>query len=198
MDDDAKYAESFAEAIEAHRKFARDAVEQGAELAAARIARGVYDFDEAAQLSDCVDSGRNSLDAVAVYLDAIARHDPHAGTLAWYFFGTAIENMYCMGGLLSISRAADIHSERYNNKVRIPARRRDVKKEKLDGPRTAALDSAILACVDGERSKLSSYTDAMVPSRDDVLKRLPEQFIGKSWPSEWTIRTRILVLKKDR
>jgi hypothetical protein len=198
MDDDQRreYAKVAAEAAIANREFARLAIEQAADMAEDRINRGVYK-EEAATLRGHIDVARDEFRAIERCLTMLAGDRQHLTVLGWRAVGLLAEAMYHIGGLMEVSKAADENVLRVENKVRRPARRRDKKKEKLDDPRRAALDVAILACVDGDRSKLSSYRDKMRPSYEEVVARVPKKFQTKTWPAASTMRTRFMVLKKS-
>jgi hypothetical protein len=199
MDDDQRreYVKVAAEAAIANREFARLAIEQAADMAEDRIKRGVYkNNNEAATLRGHIDVARDEFRAVERCLTMLAGDRQHLTVLGWRAVGLLAEAMYQIGGLMEVSEAADENVLRVENKIRRPARRRAKKKEKLDGPRTAALDAVILACVDGDRSKLSSYVDKPNPAYEDVRELMPKQFLRGKWPKPSTVRNRIMALKK--
>jgi hypothetical protein len=160
-----------------------------------RIARGgIHMEKDASALRRNIDVARDAFDRLSVCVAALAEERPNLAIEAWHAAHALFEATYAIGGLSEISESADQRVVTVENKIRRPARRRAKKKEKLDGPRTAALDAAILESVDGERSKLSSYRDKLRPSRDEVIARLPQKF---QTTAASTIRTRIMVLKKN-
>jgi hypothetical protein len=67
---------------------------------------------------------------------------------------------------------------------------------------SAALREAILACVDGDLTRLSSYEANPRPSREKVLERLQKDLSApkppKGWPRISTIIEEIRDLKKSR
>jgi hypothetical protein len=193
MSEDIKLAASMGE-IEAHRKFAKDAIEQAATLAGDRINRGRYIEREASNLTIHIDNARTALDVLGQHLDCLTRVSPEAGLQAWYYVGPLMEAMYHIGGLMEISVSADLRAEEFDNRVRKPHQARAGKQKKTDA-RHAAIDVAILACVDGDPERLSSSWDKMRPSREEVLSKLPEEH--RCVASVSTIRGRIMFLKKS-
>jgi hypothetical protein len=191
---DEKYAGSLVEAIEAHRKFARDAIEQAAERGSDRIKRGRYVEHEARDLMIHIDNARTALDVLGQHLDGLTRISPEAGLQAWYYVGPLREAMYQIGGLVEVSVSGDLRAKEFDNRVRKPHHARTEKQKKTKA-RQDALDAAILACVDGEHARLSSSWDKMCPCREDVLPRLSEEH--RRIASVSTIRGRIMFLRKS-
>jgi hypothetical protein len=168
-------------------------------LAEERIARGgVHTEKDAAALRLNMDVARSAFDRLSVCAAALAEERPNLALEAWHAAHALFEATYEIGGLSEISESADERVVTVETKFRTPERRRAAKKEKIDGPRTAALDAAILACVGGDRSKLSSYEAKMRPSHADVIARLPRAFRTGTWPAESTMRDRIIALKQSR
>jgi hypothetical protein len=180
---------------EQYRDNARVSLLRQFRCAEERIARGgVHMEKDAAALRLNIDVACDAFDRLSVCVAALAEERPNLAIEAWHAAHALFEATYAIGGLSEISESADQRVVTVENKIRRPARRRAAKKENLDGPRTAALDAAILASVDGNRSKLSSYRDKMRPSRDEVIARLPQKF---QTTAASTMRTRIMALKKN-
>jgi hypothetical protein len=73
-----------------------------------------------------------------------------------------------------------------------------------DETRIAALDAAILACVNYDRSVLNTYRDNMVPKYEEVIQELAKHIDKKQleatkpgWPKLTTVVKRISSLKKS-
>lgn len=187
-----KYPDTVGEAIEAHRKFARDAIEQAADRAADRIKRGVYSDREASDLMIHIENARTALDVLGQHLDGLTSVSPEAGLQAWYYVGPLMEAMYAVGGLLEISDSADRHAVTYETTVR-RIRQMHAGASKAADERNRMVDDAILACVAGDRSKLLSTREKLTPSHAEVVAKLPEG-AQATWRK---VRDRIITLKAE-
>jgi hypothetical protein len=158
-----------------------------------RIARGVHMEKNAAALRLNIDVARDAFGRLSVCVAALAEERPSLAFEAWHAAHALFEATYALGGLSEISESADNRIVEIENRFRKPARIR-VAKAKVDKERMQALDAAILACVDGDRTRLSSYEDKMCPARADVVARLQttdESILTETWPSVSTVRRRI-------
>jgi hypothetical protein len=71
-------------------------------------------------------------------------------------------------------------------------------KERGAAERRVALHKAILDCVGGDMTRLSSYETKLKPSREEVLARLPNDLNAPNgWPRISTIRNEIRDLKRN-
>jgi hypothetical protein len=112
-----KYVSSVGEAIEAHRKFARDAIEQASARAADRIKRGRYTERDAADLTTSIENVRTSLAVLGQHLDGLTSVSSEAGLQAWYYVGTLMEAMYAMGGQIEISESQEKAGRSYHQRA---------------------------------------------------------------------------------
>jgi hypothetical protein len=159
-----------------------------------RIARGVVHTEkDATALRLNMDIARGAFDRLSFCITALAEERPNLAVETWHTAHALFDAIYEIGGLSEISESADNRIVEIENRFRKPARIR-VAKAKVDKERMQALDAAILACVDGDRTRLSSYEDKMCPARADVVARLQttdESILTETWPSVSTVRRRI-------
>jgi hypothetical protein len=162
-----------------------------------RIKADAYVEKDANSLIGAVGAADEAFGRLEGCIKALAEADPYLADEAWRAVNNLVRASYIIGGLSEISESAVRRIDKMDRNRR-PAYQNALKKEQIDGPRTAALDAAILAYVDGDRSKLSSYAEKMNPPHGAILKLIPARFLKGEWPKPSTVRTRIMALKKSR
>jgi hypothetical protein len=136
-----KYADTVGEAIAAHRRFARDAIEQAADRAADRIKRGIYSDRAASDLMIHFENARTALDVLGQRLDGLTSVSLEAGLQAWYYVGPLMEAMYHIGGSMEVSEAAAVAVVKHG-KREAGAARGNQRKAEADEWRGPALEYA--------------------------------------------------------
>jgi hypothetical protein len=165
----------------AKRQYVRHQILAGADYAIARTPP-----DTASRL--ILESRRNSF---------IKNFDIEDGSQAEMF--AAIEAAFHIGKHAGLTQFAEEGPPIIKRNNTEPGRK---SKGRIAAERRAALREAILACVDGDLTRLSSYDAKPRPSRDDVLERLQKNLSAlkptKGWPRISTILKEIRDLKKSR
>lgn len=169
------------------------------ERARERLARGVYTEADAADLQARLTAAEEAFERLTCCLNALAEERPSLAVEAWHNVDALFAAAYAIGGLSEVSDTADQLVVNEETRFRRTATMRKEKQIEAE-PRQAALEKAILNCVDGDATRLSSYRDKMVPSRDAVREILP-QFLPsfdptKTWPAIETLRRAIPGIKK--
>jgi hypothetical protein len=163
-----------------------------------RIKSGAYPVKrDADSLAGAVNAADEAFSRLEGCIKALAETRPYLADEAWRAVNSLARASYVIGGLSEISESAVRRIDKMDRNRR-PVYQNALKREKIDGPRTEALDAAILACVDGDRSKINSYEDRLNPTPEAVRAKMPAKFLVGGWPKTSTIRTRFMVLKKSR
>jgi integrase len=177
----------------------RDTITRATALARERLGNGVYTDGDTADLKASLAAANEANERLDSCLSALAVEHPSLAIEARHNLEALVRAVYAIGGLSVISESADRLAVNDWKTFRITRELRNRKEEETK-QRHAALEKAVLQCVGGDPTCLSSSADKMAPSRDAVREMLPQLLPSfdpsKKWPATETLRKAIPGIKK--